>query len=174
MKITEETRAKLRKAWEARRLTFVPPMKGKKMSDESRRKMSEAAKRRGSNRTGKRHTPETRAKIAAITRERTARGESHYAYTHGKHQRDKSDRRSAEYRQWRDAVYRRDNYTCRHCGDSRGGNLQAHHVKPYASNPELRYAVGNGLTLCQDCHERLHLKPIPSRADLRRRKKHVG
>lgn len=45
---SEETKAKIRKAWEARRLTFVPPMKGKRMSEESRRKMSDAG-----------HEPET-------------------------------------------------------------------------------------------------------------------
>ncbi len=167
---SEETRAKIRKAWEIRRLTFVPPMKGKKMSEESRRKMSEAAKNRPSNRVGKKHTAETKARIAAISRERTPRGEAHHAFSHGKHQRDRCDRRTPEYGQWRDAVYRRDEYTCQHCGDSKGGNLQAHHVKPYADHPELRFDVANGITLCRDCHERVHLKPIPGYKC--RRKKH--
>lgn len=171
---SEETKAKLRAAWIKRRETFIPPMKGKQMSAESRQKMSEAAKRRASNRIGKRHTAETRQKISAITRERTARGEQHYAYSHGQHQRNLEDRRSVEYQHWRDAVYARDGYTCQHCGDSRGGNLQAHHIQPYAEFPELRYDVANGLTLCRDCHERVHLKPIPTPADLRRRKKHSG
>lgn len=174
MPVSEETRAKIRKAWEKRRLTFVPPMKGKKMSEESRRKMSEAAKKRPSNRLGKKHTAESRAKIAEATRQRTARGERHYAYSHGKHQRDKCDRRTVEYKRWRDAVYARDKYACQHCGDDRGGNLQAHHVESFADHPELRFAVENGVTLCRDCHEKLHLKPIPTKADLRRRKRHRG
>ena len=144
--------------------------KGTKMSEESRRKMSEAAKRRPSNRLGKKHTPETRKKISQVTKERTARGESHYAYTHGKHQRDRCDRRTTEYKEWRDAVYERDKYTCQSCGDNRGGNLQAHHIKSFAGHPELRFVVSNGTTLCRECHERLHLKPIP--AHKCRRKKH--
>lgn len=172
MPITEETRAKLRAAWLIRRLTFTPPMKGKKMSAESRRKMSAAAKRRPSNRLGKKHSAETRAKISRVTKERTARGPDHYAYTHGKHQRDKCDRRTTEYKEWRAAVYERDCYTCQVCGDNKGGNLQAHHVKSFADHPDLRFVVSNGTTMCQDCHERLHLKPIPTPRDVRRRKKH--
>lgn len=167
---SEETKAKIRKAWEARRLTFVPPMKGKRMSEESRRKMSDAAKNRPSNRLGKKHSAETRLLISEATKARTPRGESHYAYSDGKHQRDRCDRRTTEYKAWRDAVYDRDKYTCQHCGDSSGGNLQAHHVKAFADYPELRFNVDNGVTLCRDCHERVHLKPIPTYKC--RRKKH--
>jgi len=149
------------------------PFKGQQHTVDARQKMSEAAKKRVSNRTGKRHTEETRRKISEITRERTPRGEQHYAYSHGQSQRDREDRRSAEYKQWRDAVYARDGYACQHCGDDKGGNLQAHHIKPYAGFPDLRFVVDNGITLCRDCHERLHLKPIPTKADLRRRRKHT-
>lgn len=149
------------------------PFKNQQHGAESRQKMSEAAKKRPSNRTGKRHTEEVRRKISEVTRERTARGEQHYAYSHGQHQRDREDRRSVEYKHWRDAVYARDEYTCQHCGDGQGGNLQAHHIKSYADFPELRYTIENGVTLCRNCHERVHLKPIPTKADLRRRKKHA-
>ena len=138
-------------------------MKGKRMSDESRRKMSEAAKRRGSNRTGAKHSAETRAKISAITKERTPRGENAYNFSHGRFQRSLDDRRKPEYKAWRTAVFERDNYTCQHCGDNRGGNLHAHHLKSFADFESLRYVVENGLTLCKDCHEKVHSKPIPKR-----------
>lgn len=159
MKHTEETKQKMREAWKLRKASFVPPMKGKKMSEESRRKMSEAAKNRPSNRTGKQHTLETRKKISEITRERTARGEGHYNFKHGLSQRSLNDRRKPEYLEWRNAVFARDNYTCQKCGDSRGGNLRAHHVKPFAEYPELRFDVANGVTLCHTCHELEHFKP---------------
>ena len=55
--------------------------------------------------------------------------------------------------EWRKKIYERDNYTCRKCG-KRGYRLQAHHIKPYKSNLELRYDVNNGLTLCIDCHKK--------------------
>lgn len=159
MKHTEESKAKIREAWVKRRETFVPPMKGKKMSEESRRKMSEAAKRRGSNRTGVKHTEETKQRISEIVRERTPRGEAHYAFSHGKAQRHLDDRRKPEYKKWREAVFSRDNYACRKCGDSKGGNLRAHHIKGFSSNPDLRFDVDNGITLCHSCHELEHFKP---------------
>lgn len=159
MKHTEETKQKMRESWERRRATFVPPFKGKKMSEESRQKMSEAAKNRPSNRLGKKHTPEVRQKISQITRERTARGEAHYAWKDGSRQRLLDDRRKVEYFEWRNAVYLRDNYTCQECGDDKGGNLRAHHIKPFAQYPELRFDVDNGKTLCNKCHDLKHYKP---------------
>lgn len=62
-------------------------------------------------------------------------------------------RGSIEYRLWREAVFARDNFTCQEC-NTRGGNLHAHHIKPFAYFPELRFAIDNGLTLCVSCHEK--------------------
>lgn len=63
---------------------------------------------------------------------------------------------SKEYREWRRKVFERDGFTCQHCGDKRGGNLHAHHVKFLVTHPELAFEVSNGLTLCKDCHKTLH------------------
>lgn len=60
-------------------------------------------------------------------------------------------RASSEYTQWRKAVYERDDYTCQHCL-VRGGRLEAHHIKPFATYPELRLVVSNGITLCKSYH----------------------
>lgn len=129
------------------------------MSLESRLKMREAALRRPSNRIGKKHSDVTKAKIAAVTRARTPRGSAHYAYRHGTLQRNLSLRRQPEYIAWRTAVFERDGYRCRDCGDDRGGNLRAHHDKPMGQFPELAYDVDNGVTLCHPCHELRHFKP---------------
>ena len=56
-----------------------------------------------------------------------------------------------EYKQWRQAVFRRDNYSCQECG-ARGIRLQADHIRPWSVFPELRYQIGNGRTLCILCH----------------------
>ncbi len=67
------------------------------------------------------------------------------------HLRHRDKHGSAADREWRVAVFQRDGYTCRDCGQ-KGGRLQAHHVKPYKAYPELRHVLDNGLTLCVPCH----------------------
>jgi len=62
-------------------------------------------------------------------------------------------RTSIEYKLWRKAVFERDNFTCIWCGQ-KGGNLNADHIKPFALFPELRFAIDNGRTLCEDCHRK--------------------
>jgi 5-methylcytosine-specific restriction endonuclease McrA len=60
----------------------------------------------------------------------------------------------AAYRDWRTAVYARDDWTCRQCGArSNGVYLNAHHIKQWSLHPELRYDVSNGITLCRPCHQ---------------------
>ena len=61
-------------------------------------------------------------------------------------------RHRREYKQWRDLVYKRDDYTCQCCGN-RGGKLNAHHINQFADYPDLRYEVDNGITLCTNCHD---------------------
>ena len=64
-------------------------------------------------------------------------------------------RSSPEYKEWRQNVFRKDNYTCQECGE-RGGVLNAHHIKSFSEFPSLRYDENNGITLCHDCHKHLH------------------
>lgn len=76
-------------------------------------------------------------------------------------------RRCFEYRQWRSDVFTRDKFTCIWCGDKRGGNLNADHIKPFAliikenniknlfqaeKCAEL-WNINNGRTLCENCHK---------------------
>ena len=78
-------------------------------------------------------------------------------YNHNKTNDEREvDRSALGYRTWRKSVYERDNYTCQCCGDSKGRNLNAHHIKNWADNPELRYDIDNGITLCSTCHKVFH------------------
>ena len=69
---------------------------------------------------------------------------------------EERDRNYPEYKDWRKAVYERDNYTCQCCGDNKGHNLNAHHIYGYTEYKDLRTDVDNGTTLCEECHKRYH------------------
>ena len=79
-------------------------------------------------------------------------------------------RKCFEYRQWRSDVFTRDNFICQICGDDKGGNLVAHHIKPFieilqkyeittledAIKCEELWNINNGITLCENCHKKIH------------------
>lgn len=58
-------------------------------------------------------------------------------------------------KEWRKAVYERDDYTCQCCGN-RGGEINAHHILNFADNPDVRTDIQNGITLCKGCHTDFH------------------
>lgn len=61
---------------------------------------------------------------------------------------------SAEYKEWRLLVYKRDGYRCKMplCF-SQSKEIHAHHIYPKRDYPELIFKVHNGITLCRKCHE---------------------
>ena len=62
-------------------------------------------------------------------------------------------RKTYGYRQWRERVVERDN-VCQICGGEE--DLHAHHKKSFSQYPLLRYDVTNGITLCNECHKKVH------------------
>ena|SRR3990167_597147 len=66
--------------------------------------------------------------------------------------------RSLKYKNWRKAVFERDNYTCQICGDKNGNGhnvfLNADHIKSFKHFPSLRFQLSNGRTLCVSCHRK--------------------
>jgi len=78
-----------------------------------------------------------------------------YALNYDKSFKDETDKRnSQECIEWRNEVFKRDNYTCVECGVK--GNINAHHIKEWHQYPELRFDLDNGITLCVECHVKKH------------------
>lgn len=159
---------------------------GKKIPDEARRKMSASGKLKkltaehkrkiGLAGIGRRH-PESQLakargrKASLETRRKQSdaqRGAKGSNWKGGVSVENALLRASTEYRIWREAVMSRDAFTCQKCGDKahkgRGSrvDLHAHHIKPFADFPDLRFVVSNGLTVCRDCHEIIHGRKIPT------------
>ncbi len=61
-------------------------------------------------------------------------------------------RMTNKYKEWRSSVFKRDNFTCVTCGD-RNVVLNADHILPFATFPDLRFDIDNGRTLCVPCHK---------------------
>lgn len=134
---------------------WVHPMKGRTFSPEARARMGRKKGCDNSHRAVPR-TPEERARISAATRASTPRGAACHSFKDGLMVERRGERHSQEYKRWRFDVFSRDRFTCRHCLDDRGGNLNAHHILRFATHAELRYTVSNGLTLCDHCHKTVH------------------
>lgn len=96
---------------------------------------------------GRPRSLETRKK-SAIAR----RGEKSHFWKGGKTKEAVVIRTSFEYKNWREEVFKRDNHTCQFCL-IRGGELNAHHIRPFALFPALRFDISNGITLCESCHK---------------------
>ena len=105
-----------------------------------------------SNMSGKHHTESAKFQLRMAHLGR--RGPSHWNWKNGSVDRKQrhTDMQRDEYKQWRMAVFTRDNFTCRICGASKV-QLNADHIIPWAVDESLRYEVSNGQTLCVPCHK---------------------
>lgn len=79
-------------------------------------------------------------------------GEKNPNYVDGKSRESGIHYFDLHWKLWREAVFKRDNFTCQSC-NKKGGYLEPHHIKGWAQYPELRYEVSNGQTLCKACHK---------------------
>lgn len=125
------------------------------MSEEHKNKIREAHIKRGTkapSTKGRIQSPEERRK-----RSEMMRGDKAPNWQGGKVAEHRIIRTSVEYKLWREAVFKRDNYQCIWCGARSGKGksveIQADHIKPFAQFPELRFAIDNGRTLCRPCHQ---------------------
>lgn len=96
-------------------------------------------------------------KCMRIFRARRQEGEKSHRWQGGKVDESMKVRNSIENTMWRESVFQRDDYTCQMC-QKRGGKLACHHIKLFSQYPELRFDIGNGVTLCWGCHRSIKNK----------------
>jgi len=156
--------------------------RGKKFSEEIKKKMSDSHKGIPNNWDGRKHSEESRIKMSLTkkkmfedVKEREKISKSVKKLWKNKEYRDKMigknssnwrggltsktklKRLSSMWKQWREDVFDRDDYTCQankcpHCGNKIGGKLHPHHKKPVALYEELIFDVDNGITYCVEYH----------------------
>jgi 5-methylcytosine-specific restriction endonuclease McrA len=83
-------------------------------------------------------------------------GKKNWQWT-GKDNQRFRDKIKRDLIKWRVHIFKRDNWTCQDCG-KHGGKLHPHHIKQMSKFPELSLNVGNGITLCEECHKERHKK----------------
>jgi 5-methylcytosine-specific restriction endonuclease McrA len=81
-------------------------------------------------------------------------GEQSHLWKGGLTDKNMLIRSSADYKNWRNSVFVRDDFTCQNC-NQKGGRLVADHILPFSLYPLLRLEISNGRTLCWCCHSKL-------------------
>jgi hypothetical protein len=97
------------------------------------------------------------------------RGENNFNWKGGITKLANAIRKWVQYKEWRDFIFQRDNWTCQMCKKRGNGRLEVHHnkisfaklLKKYNIQtiddahkcPEL-FDKNNGITLCKDCHRK--------------------
>ena len=118
---------------------------------------------------GRKHSDEIK-KMISIRNKLNYQRENNPNWKGGISALDHLIRTNLKNRQWRSDVFTRDEFTCQECGDNKGGNLNAHHIKPFLSiiqyyeittlkealACEELWSINNGITLCEKCHRKVH------------------
>lgn len=105
---------------------------------------------------GHKPSPETRAKMSKNRKGKGGlKGKDNPRWKGIKYKRYIHTTWTKKYKEWRKAVFERDNYTCQKCGKI-GGYIQAHHIKSWAKYKDKRYLIENGVCLCVKCHKNIH------------------
>ena len=131
--------------------------KGKKLSLEHKKNMS--LSRKEGLKKGTIKNPMKGKKWSNSMREKLS-GKNSYNWKGGISSLNKRLRTSIRFKEWRERVFKRDNYTCQKC-HIKGGILHPHHIVPLAeclamNFKEMIFMLINGLTLCKSCHQEKH------------------
>lgn len=143
--LTEEHKAKMSKALRGRK---KPPR-----TQEHKMKLGEARKGKPSWNKGKKMPASMIEKMRIIASKRVR--EKSTRWKGGITPEYIKIRQSVESRLWRESIFARDNWACQKC-IARGKRLNPHHIQNFSQWPELRFAIDNGITFCEECHKIFH------------------
>lgn len=158
--LPEEHRKKLSEAKQGER----HPNFGKHLPDTTKEKIRAANSGPNCYHYGQSPSDETRRKMSEALK-----GDKCYNWKGGITALNHAIRTCLQNRDWIMTVFKRDNFTCQHCGATKV-YLHAHHIKLFAdimqennittleeaiACPEL-WDVDNGVSLCEECHREMH------------------
>ncbi len=90
-----------------------------------------------------------------INSKKILRGKEHPNWKGGITPENKKIYHSIYYDLWRMSIFAKNGWACQKC-KIKGGKLRPHHIRNFAQNSELRFAIDNGITLCEKCHKEFH------------------
>jgi len=139
-KLSEEHKRKISKSNMGRKGCWL----GKEFSQEMCKNISKAKLGKKNGMFGKKHSDKTKI---AMSKSQKRRWESE-EFKNLPHERK-------EEKLWGFLVRDRANYKCENC-NAANDKLHAHHIKPKKQFPSMRFDVDNGILLCVDCHVEAH------------------
>ena len=142
-------------------------LKGKKMPEDIKRKLSKALKGRKKPLFTKKHKQKISLALKGKPQPWNSGTNSHF-WKGGVSKLSKSIKASLAYKNWRESLFQRDNWTCQSCKKRGGIALHPHHKKSFtlileenniktvddASNCKELWDINNGITLCCECHKK--------------------
>ena len=127
---------------------YINPMKGKQLSEETRKHMSEN------------HADVNGEKNPVYGKGYLFAGEKNPNWRHDLTDEDRQYRKyKTGYKAWIKNVKQKANYTCNCCGYigyEKDGVMVGHHLNDYHTHKELATDINNGVCLCKHCHKEFH------------------
>ena len=82
---------------------------------------------------------------------RDMRGKNHPKWKGGTNRTIDKYRGLKQWKEWREFIFKRDDYRCIDCGE-KGCYIEPHHIIPLREDESKVFDKDNGITLCRKCH----------------------
>jgi len=152
--VSQEARDKMSKSHIGKHDGEKNSFYGKHHSEETKRKIRESNKGEKSSLYGTHHSVEWREKIGL-----SQKGEKNHRWrqdlTQAEREDNKNRTRNPKTLEFRQLIYKRDNWTCQITGP-KNIKLAVHHLYNWADHPDKRFDPNNGITISEAYHKLFH------------------